>query len=51
MGNMNSRTGTREINLPHMWNYSEETGIVSDTWIENTTSKNLVYNGEGRKLI
>jgi hypothetical protein len=51
MGDMNSRIGTMQINLPHVWDCFEEINKDTEYWLGNRVSKDLVCNAEGRKFI
>jgi hypothetical protein len=51
MGDWNSRTGTKQVDLPHIFDTVDIWDNSSHNWYRSRKSKDTVCNAEGRKLI
>jgi exonuclease III len=51
MGDWNSRIGTKQVDLPHLFDIIDNWDNSSHNWYGSRKSKDTVCNTEGRKLI
>jgi hypothetical protein len=51
MGDMNNREGIFQVNLPHIWDSSEDTDKEWDNQFGSRPCKDKISNSKGKKLI